>query len=177
MAAQKRREINLLPQTEFETSGWGRFLSWAVSWGRYILILVELVVIIAFLSRFKLDRDTTNLKETIAGQVAIVKAASDSESKFRSTQSRLKAAATIIGSQTGLGANLDRVSEKIPPGVGLTQLNLGEKEITLTATTVSPEAMGELLARLSADKKWSAELVEVASLSPGEIKFTVKVTL
>ena len=61
MTARHPVPINLLPKTEFELSFWGRFIKWALSTGRYIIILTELVVIIAFMSRFKLDRDASDV--------------------------------------------------------------------------------------------------------------------
>ena len=67
--------INLLPQSEFGQTFWGRFLKWAVSTGRYFLIFVELVVIIAFMSRFKLDKDLADLADNIAGKKAVLEAA------------------------------------------------------------------------------------------------------
>lgn len=170
-------KINLLPQSEFATSGWGKLLTWAVSWGRYILILVELVVITAFLSRFKLDREVADLKESITSRAAIVEAASASESRFRDAQARLAAAAAIIKSQADLGSITERVAARVPAGVGLTQLTVAENEAGLQATAVSAAALGQFLSQLSADQKWQGvELVEVNSQGGTGIKFTLKIS-
>ena len=60
-----KKDINLLPREEFEQKTVGRFLIWALTVGRWIVIVTELIVITAFLSRFKLDRDLANLYEKI----------------------------------------------------------------------------------------------------------------
>jgi hypothetical protein len=60
-----KKEINLLPKEEFEKKPLGKFLVWALSIGRYIVIFTELIVILAFLSRFKLDRDLADLNQSV----------------------------------------------------------------------------------------------------------------
>ncbi len=59
MAARKNQQlINLLPQEEFAVSTLGRILAWLMSTFRYIVIAVEMVVMLAFLSRFWLEWNT-----------------------------------------------------------------------------------------------------------------------
>jgi hypothetical protein len=61
--ARKKLDINvnLLPQDPFFETVFGRFLKWALSIGRYIVIFTELIVILSFASRFTLDRMVTDL--------------------------------------------------------------------------------------------------------------------
>ena len=61
MAAPKKHEIELLPKEEWEKTSFGKFIKWTLNVGRYIVIATELIVILAFVSRFKLDRDLTDL--------------------------------------------------------------------------------------------------------------------
>ena len=65
MPAKKEPEINLLPQEEFEGSVIGRILKWGLSTFRIIVIIVEMVVMAAFLSRFWLDAKNSDLNEDI----------------------------------------------------------------------------------------------------------------
>ena len=51
MSARKE-EINLLPQKGFEATTAGRILAWILSTFRIIVIITELLVMVAFLSRF-----------------------------------------------------------------------------------------------------------------------------
>ena len=57
--------INLLPQDPFYETPIGRVMAWASTVGRYLVIFTEVVVIFSFASRFKLDRDLTDLNATI----------------------------------------------------------------------------------------------------------------
>src|SRR3989344_8016651 len=94
----RKSTLNLLPRSDLDGSWWGRFLKWALSTGRYIIILTEMVVIMAFLSRFKLDRDLSDLAERIEGKKNVLVALSGNENVFRSIQKRLTVAKTLIES-------------------------------------------------------------------------------
>ncbi|MBI3385346.1 hypothetical protein HY030_04095, partial [Candidatus Gottesmanbacteria bacterium] len=88
--------INLMPTEDLERTPAGRFLKWALTVGRYIVIFTELIVLIAFLSRFWLDRTLSDLHESIKQKQAIVKSAKDLEDQARSVQNRLHEVSTIL---------------------------------------------------------------------------------
>ena len=64
--------IEFIPQEDWEKTSFGKFLKWLLNVGRWIVIVTELIVIIAFVSRFKLDRDLTNLNEKVKQKQAII---------------------------------------------------------------------------------------------------------
>ena len=170
----RRVGINLLPQSEFEQSFWGRFLKWAITTGRYILILVELVVIIAFLSRFKLDKDLADLADSISGKKAVLEAAYSSEQNFRFTQARLNAAGTLLSSQVGARKLLETVVSYVPPEVSLTKLVITPSLVTVSGKTDSQTGLAILLARMTADRSWaSIDLTDVLATPTQGIQFTL----
>ena len=61
----KTVDVNLLEKDDFSESPIGRIVTWAITYGRYIMILTEIVVLLAFISRFSLDRKLTDLNEAI----------------------------------------------------------------------------------------------------------------
>jgi len=65
-------QINLLPKDQFFQTALGRVLKWASTVGRFLIICTELVVILSFAARFKLDRELTDLNEQIIQKSAIV---------------------------------------------------------------------------------------------------------
>ena len=89
MAARKKRQINLLPQEEFAASTLGRVLNWLLTTFRYIVIVTEIVVMTAFLSRFWLDAKSTDLNELIKQKQAVIAASADFEKEFRLTKDNL----------------------------------------------------------------------------------------
>lgn len=170
----RRVGINLLPQSEFEQSFWGRFLKWAITTGRYILILVELVVIIAFLSRFKLDKDMADLSDSIAGKKAVLDATYSTEQNFRFTQSRLNAAGILLSSQVGARQTLETVASYVPPQVNLTKLILQPSSVTVSGQASTTDGLAILLARMTADRGWkSIDLSEVLATPTQGIGFTI----
>ncbi len=169
-----RAGINLLPRTEFETSFWGRFIKWAITTGRYMLILVELVVIIAFLSRFKLDKDLADLADGINGKKAVLEAAYTSEQNFRFVQARLNAAGTLLSSQMGARKIMDAVTSYVPPEVSLTQIIVLPKQVTITGKTGVQTGLAIFLSRLTAAPVWhSVDLSGLLATPPQGIQFTV----
>lgn len=90
MAAQKvhHSNINLLPKDPFAESSLGKFLGWALTTGRYIVIFTELIVIIAFISRFTLDRRLNAINESILAKQAKIQAFSELETTIRGLQEK-----------------------------------------------------------------------------------------
>ena len=90
MAAQKGSKlINLLPQEEFANSTIGRVFTWAMSTFRIIVIGMEMVVMVAFLSRFWLDAINVDLNDIIKQRSAVIAAQSYFEKAFRDLQTRV----------------------------------------------------------------------------------------
>ena len=82
-------KVNLLPREELITKPLGRFLKWAFSYGRYIIISVELVVFLIFFSRFIYDRQLNDLNDVIEQKQSIIASAADFEKRFRGFQDKI----------------------------------------------------------------------------------------
>ena len=170
--------VNLLPKTAWEMSFWGRFFRWALTAGRYIVILTEMVVIAAFLSRFKLDRDYADLADRITGKQAVLTSLAESEKRFRLAQGRLVEAGKILDEQLGITEVLDKITAKTPPGVTLINLAVSKKEIVVTGAADNDAGVGIFLSRLAADKSWKS--VRLAGLEANEqtgVRFSLKLWL
>lgn len=68
---------------------------WALSVGRLLIILTELVAFSTFIYRFTLDRTLIDLHEKIGQQQAIVGSLKNREENYRNLQGRLLDASTI----------------------------------------------------------------------------------
>lgn len=85
----KNITINLLGDSDMDHTPAGRIVNWAVTYGRYIMIGTEIVVLLAFISRFSLDRKLTDLKDEVTQKQAIIQANAPFEADVRSLQSKL----------------------------------------------------------------------------------------
>jgi hypothetical protein len=84
-----KKELSFLPDSENPNSFWARAIKWLTTVGRWVIVLTELVVVSAFISRFWLDRQNSDLSDTIRQQQSILESTQEFESQFKSFQQRL----------------------------------------------------------------------------------------
>ena len=139
--------INLLTQDALSSSLIGKFLLWTLSIGRYVVVFTELIVILSFLSRFKLDRDLTDLNEAIARQKAIVLSYGDLETKIRYDQERL---ALVRQEETKLKPPqvLTLLNQTVPADIKFDDLSLTENSFKFSAVALTPQGLAVMLNNL-----------------------------
>lgn len=140
--------INLLPGEEGKKLG--KFLTWVLTYGRYIIIGTEIIVLLAFLSRFKLDRDLTDLHSSIAQKQAVILAAQDLERQVRELQNRLLIIKKLEQQRDFPPKLLVAFESLTPVDVTLTEFSLEPSKLTLTAVAFSNEGFSTFLNNLSA---------------------------
>lgn len=162
-------DINLLPKAEnINNTPMGKFLEWALSWGKKIVILTELVVVLAFLSRFYFDTQVANLSEEIDHKKAIIDSSRDFENEFRSVTDRVKAALKIEREPSTVTI-LTTVQKMIPASVSLIQINI-DKNVVNFSVLGDDQSLAQMVASfrdspqfrdLSLDKISKGESVDV----------------
>lgn len=152
MTAPKQREINLLKQRRFEDTLFGRSLTWALSAGRVIVIVTELIVIAAFLSRFWLDRALTDLNEQNSALKTQVEAFSSFETEFRQAQERLTLYKNLIGSQKRYSGIVKEVASFLPSDVALTNISVSEDLVEIKGRALSEGGLAGLIKALEGAK-------------------------
>jgi len=170
MPAQQK-EINLLPIEEFEKTFLGRFLKWAFGVGRWIVVITDLVAILCFLSRIKLDRDLTDLGEKIKQQQAIIASFGDLEKNFRNLQKRLATIEKLEQEQVIKTALLEEISQKIPFDVSFSELTVQEGKIEIAGQSFSEEGLGNFIKAISDSSFQQITIEKVSQKETGEINF------
>lgn len=127
-------EVNLLPGEDFEGKPGGQFLQWALTWGKRIVVTTELIVILAFLSRFWLDTQVANLADSIDQEKLIVQSASDFEKNFRALTDRIAKANDIEKISSPLVV-YDQVEKLIPSTVTIKSFSYTNSSVTLTGVS------------------------------------------
>jgi hypothetical protein len=64
-------------------------IRWALGFGRFLIIIVEIIAFSAFIYRFVLDRELVDLNDKIKGEQAIVASLKDRENEYRNLQERI----------------------------------------------------------------------------------------
>lgn len=178
MSARKSQDLNLLPKTEFELSFWGRFLKWSLSTGRYIIILTELAVIIAFISRFKLDHDLSDLGDAIGGKQALLEASSNTEKTLRITQVRLNEVDQKIKTQSKTAIVFEKINSVFPPNATISTLSVTGADLSLTGIVTSESDLGVIVERLNNEEMFKPITLTSVSTEPNNnIKFNIKAVL
>lgn len=155
MASSKKR-INLLVKEGFEHTTVGKVLSWSLSTGRVIVILTELLVILAFLSRFWLDRTLTDLNDENAIKRKQIEASSKFETDFRIKQKQLATYKRILSEQIDAAGFVSEAASLLPEGVSLTNIAVGDAgEVSLSGLALSEEGLAGFILGLQGSKKVS----------------------
>lgn len=155
-----------------------RFIAWALTIGRLVVILVESVALGAFLFRFTLDRQLVDLHDKIKSEQAIVSLLASNEKTYRNLQDKLsliKAIQTATGTQI---KTFDDITSYIPADMTITSTSLSPSGISLDGSTQSILSLSSLISKL---KKYpSADSVSLDKIenrvATGSIIFTVTVT-
>lgn len=144
--------INLLGTQDLEHTPWGRLIMWATTYGRYIMITTEIVVLLAFISRFSLDRKNTDLTEEISQKQAIIEANAAFERDVKSLQANLASAKTLLADQAKPIELLNTLETLIPPDVYLTSINISQNKLDLAAVAGSTQGFSQFLSNLTTAK-------------------------
>lgn len=171
--------INLLPQDPFFETPIGRIMAWASTVGRYLVIFTEVVVIISFASRFKLDRDLTDLNSSITQKSYIVDSYGTLESDVQLIQKKTEFLQQQKGTQDPLSA-LDVLAKSIPKDVVYTLVQIRAQEIQITGTALTPESLATLVRRLQKQPQTKALYVDqIKSNTQGGagLEFSIRVQI
>jgi len=135
--------INLVGDKQI--SVFDRFMNWALTIGRLIIIITEIIAIVAFLYRFSLDDKLVSLHTDIKLKQDIVSALKNDENKYRNLQDRI-AVATIFSTK-GIRTNQTIVDIKnmIPDQINLDNLIFNKDQISMNINVPSASALSNFV--------------------------------
>lgn len=157
-----------------------KFIKWLISYGRFIVIVVEVIVLACFAYRFKLDADLADLKEQINNQVPYLESLTVDEALIVQTQQRLKYVQNVDISTKNWSNIFSHISSQTPVGIKLTNLNIEKKtpsssqmNFKLTANTNSNNDLALLLGSLKQDVFFTNVSLASVSFEQGLITFSI----
>lgn len=173
----KNKLINLLPQEEFDSSIMGRVLKWAMGTFRIIVIVTEMIVMGAFLSRFWLDAQNSDLDDEIRIKNAQISAQSDFEKEFRAVQSKLKII-KALSTEKKPSEKISLITSRVPGDVILSSISMESASSQIKGVGNSEVGIAQLIVNLQNEPLFKT--VELTSLNSSEdnpalSNFTVKV--
>ena len=179
VVAVAKANINLLPQGEFESSTIGRVLRWGMNTFRIIVIATEAIVMAAFLSRFWLDAQNSDLNDSIKLKANQISSQSQIENQFRDLQNKLK-----IAGQIGLAAHLslisDDITSKVPLDVTLNGLSVTAGNAQIKGVSNSELGIAQFLANLKSNTdyydKVDLQQIGTSQANANQISFSIQLT-
>lgn len=150
MARKKKKVINLLQREDFVASTAGRVLAWILSTFRIIVIVTEILVMIAFLSRFWLDAQNTDLSEEVKQKQALLAASSPFEREFKDVQARLSVFNEYSAKEKSFAESLSELSARLPPDVLLTSVSFNPGGIAIKGEAASELSIQQYIVNLVA---------------------------
>lgn len=176
---KENQQINLIPEREFVGTIVGRILSWIISTFRIIVIATELLVMVAFLSRFWLDAQNTDLTEELEQKKSIVSASLDFERQFKDAQQRLRIYSTITNIRPPSNY-ISAISKGIPADILLSDVSLSETDVEIRGIATNEQSAQQFLTNLQAlDLFTEVSLTDIKSnqITPDLISFIIKTSV
>lgn len=108
-----------------------KFITWALTLGRVVVILTEAVALAAFLYRFSLDRQLIDLHDKIKQKETIVKLLKKDEDKYRNVQDRIQLAATLAEKGTALPNTFTAITKFTPTDLTIQSVTVSTRGIRI----------------------------------------------
>ena len=172
--AEKIQTINLLPN-----SGEGlltQFLNWALTIGRLLIILTEMVALGTFIYRFGLDMQIVDLHDKIKAESFIVANFKDAETSFRDIQDRLASIKkyTAVGGTTA-GIFTD-IAKKGQGKVTFKDLTVTTKEAKMQAASSSESGLSQFITALKNDPSIISVTIDKVENDTSSAQIVVSIT-
>ena len=170
----KSRPLNLLDSLEQEQNQWDQVANWALTIGRWIVILTEIVVIGALIFRFNIDKQLSNLRRTVEQNRQLLEnSLQRSEQRFHHTQLRLNLLAQDIQQQHDYADLLLTVAKSIPDqGIALNKIT--PTPSTSRQATKQPTSPSLRLTGVADKEEYVSGFVHQLRLSGKFTRVTVK---
>ncbi|MDD2822659.1 MAG: PilN domain-containing protein [Candidatus Daviesbacteria bacterium] len=129
--------INLLVHHGEKEKLYSKLIKWALSSGKFIVIFVEIITISAFVYRYKLDGDLSDLQDQINNQkIPYIKSLKADELLIKNTQFQINSISKLKSEKADFISPLNNLSKIIPQSIKLTNISFDRSQ-TYPKTTIS----------------------------------------
>jgi len=140
---------NLVRSKSFEEENTPRkLLLFFQNWGRFIILIGQLLVVGSFFWRFILDEQLVALNRQLLTRVETIKTYAATEKTLKTTQARLTVLKAVREDKFDPTKILDNLSLSLPQSINLTQITLTKQSLQVEARTASIVDFAKLLNNL-----------------------------
>jgi hypothetical protein len=178
-----KKEVSLLPESENPRSFLARFFKWVTTAGRATIIITELIVISAFISRFWLDRKNSDLSEISRQKQAILESVIPFETDFVKLQQRLTYIKDFYNNQPEYNKQIDSLIKSTPEDLFFERLSISKDEksnlvtINTSLTAYKEESIVSFITNLMVNPDIDQVNVNKIEKKEKENQYSVSLTL
>lgn len=175
--------INLLNPMNPPQDAFSLIYNWLNSAGKFILIIVEGVVLVAFFTRFILDKQNNDLTEAINNKVTVLSEASlrKEELYFNNINALLQDISNLTKSQELASVNIAAILDSIPADIRLTDFQYYQNTVSMSFIASSFDSISNYESDLDDNPNYQNVSVnlnkESSSADVNAIKFSVSFEL
>lgn len=133
-----------------------QFIGWALTVGRIIIILTEIVALSSFLYRFSLDRQLIDLHDKIKQKQAIVELLKDNEEKYRKIQAKLSYSKDLTIQSKKFDQILKDIYDFLPSDSSIDEITVGSDNVRISLSMQSVESLDIFIKSLKNYKETSS---------------------
>lgn len=156
-----------------------KFIKWLISYGRFIVVGVEVLVLATFAMRFKYDDELGTLKESINEEASVVQNMSEIETNIRQMQIKLTTIDKAYKAVPDTTTFFIKFNQHLPKSVYLTNLSLNATPITgkiqfkASATAGSNNDLSLFFNKIKRDDYFKNLSLSNVNYNLGEVTFNV----
>jgi Tfp pilus assembly protein PilN len=150
----KNKQVNLIPQEGLSSTTSGKILLWTLSTFRILLVVTELFVIAAFISRFWLDARNTDLSEEMREAKAVISSLSSFENDFKDVQNRLAIFNSFKENKGEIYSSVKTFVSYKPQGIYFETIHADLQKITISAVSSNEMEIQQYVINLKSSDKF-----------------------
>ena len=176
--AFKSFKINLLIRKGEQIALPARLIKWVLTSGRFIVVLVEIVTIGAFVLRYKLDGDLSEFQDQIKNEIPYLESLKPDETLIRQTQFKLSNIRQSKDTVVDFSAVITKISTITPRNIKISNISFDRTGsfpktlFTLSGTTPSNIELSVFMNSLQKDPSFSEVTLTNISFE-GQTLFTI----
>jgi Tfp pilus assembly protein PilN len=166
--------INLFPHEQRSLRE--KIVYFCLHYLRYILVITQFVVILAFFIRFQVDQQIVDEQEKLVQKKAIIQVTEPLRAELERIQGRIKVQKALMKRQEDFGEQLAYMGSVFPKDLRLNSMSMTETSISLVGESTDYRIIRAFYTRLQEDKRFAkVELISVRRVK-GKYEFNFQLT-
>lgn len=154
------------------------FLHWLLSYGRVILIIVEIVVLVTFAMRFSLDAQISDNKELIIRNTQPITILEPEEQAVRQTEFKLQFISSKLKVSVDFSNSLSKFASQIPLGVRFNNISIdnsvpSQPTFRIAGTSSTNADLNYFVSLLRKDQTLSGVALASLGIDQNRIAFSI----